>query len=175
MSPDASRAAIGEYSKRTHLLAFIVQPARINVTCSAQGFPDNRRQIPKFSHYLYHVYMQFITDPPHTSARFKVRSSRNPSKNESPIAYGLLIAGPLAILLRRVETGGSLDHRRSAQEDRNECTRDVLAGGQSLSSAGGWHDGRSSSSGRSSGLGARSARAGCLFMSKILIDTVVRL
>jgi len=78
-------------------------------------------------------------------------------KNESPIAYGLLIAGPLAILLRRVEKGGSLDHRRSAQEDRNECTRDVLAGGQSLSSAGGWHDGRSSSSGRSSGLGARSA------------------
>jgi len=177
MSPDASRAAIGEYSKPTHLLAFIVQPARINVTCSAQGFPDSHRQIPNLSHYLYHVCMQSITDPPHT-ARFKVRSSRNPSKNESPIAYGLLIAGPLTILLRRVEKGGSLDHRRSAQEDRNECTRDVLAGGQSLSSAGGWHDGRSSSSGRSSGLGARGARsacAGCSFMSKTLIDTVVRL
>jgi len=80
MSPDASRAAIGEYSKPAHLLAFIVQPARINVTCSAQGFPDSHRQIPNLSHYLYHVYMQSITDPPHTSARFKVRSSRNPSK-----------------------------------------------------------------------------------------------
>jgi len=157
-----------------------------------------QKMISKFLHYFITSTM-YTCNPSrilHTiSARFKVRSSQNPSKNTSPIPFGLLIAGSLAILMRRAERRRVLDHRRSAQEDRNKCTGDVLARSQRLSSSGGWGDRRGSSS---SGLGtravvvviavavavviaaragclARSACAGCLSLSKFPTVTRVEL